>query len=201
MVAIAFVAALLLQTSAAEAVSSSRKQATSTGSSTLEVIRGKAASSTFAAFRARLQQIKDAQKRKIVEHIVGQLEALNKRLTDHYLNVLDKLSGVLNRIRSRADKVAADGFNVLNVQTAISDAERALNDARTAVITQAGKSYDPTVLVEAKLKDNVKSVRQAVRDDLNTVLDAVKAARSAVQKAAVTLAQIPKVDEASSTNP
>ena len=48
---------------------------------------------------------------------------------------------------------------------------------------------------ETTLRSDVGKTRQALREDFVVVRDKVKAVRAAVRKAAVTLAQIPWVDE------
>ncbi len=71
--------------------------------------------------------------------------------------------------------------------------------ARAAIEAQAGKTYSISVTTEQKLKEAAEAARKALHDDLNKVKEAVKAAHEAVRKAAVALAQIPRVDEDAAT--
>jgi len=143
-----------------------------------------------------LAKIKDETKKKIVERIYNQVGELNKRMTDHFLNVLEKLEKVLERISSRAAKVEANGRDISAVKTFINEASNAISEAKTAVSNQAAKVYAaPVVKSENVLKTEVGKIRQALHNDLKLVFDKVKAAQEAVRKAATSLAQIPKVDE------
>lgn len=145
--------------------------------------------------RARLQEIRDKRKAEIMERIYDRLNALNERLTNHFMSALEKMESVLININSRADKAEANGRDVSAVRAAIETAHRAINDARTAVEEQAGKTYSIDVTDENSLRVDAGAARQALRDDLAAVRAAVKSAHDAVRNAATTLARIPRVDD------
>jgi len=157
-----------------------------------------------AELKTRLVKIKDENKRQIVERIHNQVIELNKRMTDHFLNVLEKLEKILERISSRTAKAEANGQDINAVKAAITEATNAIVASRTAIQNQATKIYVPTINTENTLKTDVGKIRQALYNDLMAVQKTVKAVQEAVRKAATTLAQIPKVDEleiATSTAP
>jgi methyl-accepting chemotaxis protein len=146
--------------------------------------------------RKKLQGKISEQKQKIVERIYERINALNERMTNHYLDVLDHLEKVLERIESRATKAKLNGRDVSSVETAIEKARQTINNAREAVKIQAEKVYQPPqITTEEKLKLDVGNLRQQLHNDLKAVEKLVKDARDAVRQAAVVLAQIPKVDE------
>jgi DNA-binding PucR family transcriptional regulator len=147
----------------------------------------------------RLQQVKDQRKQQIVLRLDERFGKLNNTLTTHFNDVLGKLEKVLERIGTRADKAQSRGLNVSAVRTAIADAQKAIADAKTAVSAQTAKTYPITITTENKLREDVKKVRQSLFNDLRAARAAVVAARDAVHKAAVTLAQIPRVDEIGGT--
>ena len=147
------------------------------------------------ALKDRLQVVRDEKKKQAVERIYTTLNAINERMTDHFLNVLDQVEDVLDRVQGRSDKAKANDLDVSSAQTAIDAAHRAIDEARTAVREQAAKSYSITVTDEATLRENAKSAKEQLRKDLEAAKDAVKAARDSVRIAAVALAQIPRVDE------
>ncbi|OGY58953.1 MAG: hypothetical protein A3E61_02490 [Candidatus Colwellbacteria bacterium RIFCSPHIGHO2_12_FULL_43_12] len=152
------------------------------------------------ALRAQLQKVKDERRREVVERIDVRLDELNARMLDHFSNVLDRLEDVLERIASRADKAEGRGLDVSTVRTAITDALSSITSARTAVQVQAGKTCIVTVTTENNLRVDVGKARKCLHDNLTVVREAVKAAKEAVRRAATTLAQIPRVDE-DSTSP
>jgi len=145
--------------------------------------------------KTRLAKIKDENKKQIVERIYNQVNELNKRMTDHFLNVLEKLEKILERISSRAAKAEANGQDISAVQTAITEATNAINTAKTAVQNQATKVYSVTVNTESTLKTDIGKNRQVLHNDLMAVQKTVRDAQEAVRKAATTLAQIPRVNE------
>jgi hypothetical protein len=146
--------------------------------------------------RERLRERIGERKRAIVEKIYDRINVLNERMTDHYMDVLDHLEKVLERIESRTAKAKLNGRDVTSVESAIEKAHQAINTAREAVKAQAEKVYQPPeITTEANLKLDVGKLRQQLHDDLRAVEKLVKDARDAVRQAAVALAQIPKVDE------
>ncbi|OGY61200.1 MAG: hypothetical protein A3F99_02860 [Candidatus Colwellbacteria bacterium RIFCSPLOWO2_12_FULL_43_11] len=152
------------------------------------------------ALRAQLQKVKDERRREVVERIDVRLDELNARMLDHFSNVLDRLEDVLERIASRADKAEGRGLDVSTVRTAITDALSSITSARSAVQVQAGNTCIVTVTTENNLRVDIGKARKCLHDNLTVVREAVKAAKEAVRKAATTLAQIPRVDE-DSTSP
>lgn len=165
------------------------------------------------ALKTRLKAIKDDRKKQIVERVANNVNDLNRRMTDHFSNVLNQIEEVLARVSSRADKAEVNGRNVNAVRTAVANAKNAIAAARTAVANQAGKAYSPTVTTESALKNDVGVLRKTLHEDLKKIQNTVKAARDAVHQAAVTLGQILDVDkleaptstaastESTSTNP
>lgn len=146
--------------------------------------------------RQRLNKITDERKRHITEKVVERINELNKNITNHYFAILVHLETILERIESRATKVALRGINVSEVEEAIKKAQEKIEIAREAVKEQAGKVYSlPQIDNEAALRIKVGELRQNFHQDVTKVKKLVFEAREAVRNAAVTLAQIPRVDE------
>lgn len=152
------------------------------------------------ALKEQLTKVKDEKKKQTVLDINTRLEELNTKTLDHFSESLDKLGEVSERITSRADKAEGRGLNVATVRTAIADALKAIEASRLAIQAQAGKTYTITVTTESNLRADVEKTRKALHDDLAKVRETVKAAHDAVRRAAVTLAQIPRVDEVENTS-
>lgn len=145
--------------------------------------------------KQNLAKIKDERKKAAAERIYQELNKLNERTMNHFVDVLNHLEKILGKIKDRTAKAETNGRDVSAVRTAISDAEQAIAASRAAVETQSKKTYDFTFNSEETLRLNVGKVRQQLRDDVSAVRKTVFDAREAVRKAATTLAQIPKVDE------
>ena len=146
--------------------------------------------------RKRLKERISERKRAIVERVYERINALNEIMTNHYLDILDHLEKVLERIESRTAKAKLNGRDVTQVEAAIEKAHQAINTAREAVKVQAEKIYQPPEITsEENLRLDVGKLRQQLHNDLKSVEKLVKEARDAVRQAAVALAQIPGVDE------
>lgn len=142
--------------------------------------------------KKKLEEIKDEKKRQSVERIDRQLDELNRRLLDHYLNMSNKLSDVLIKIAERADKAEERGVDISATRTAIDKANGAIEAVKVAVENQAGKTYTIQVTTEEGLKTDVGKARQALHGDLASVREVVKAAYEAVRSVATTFAKLPK---------
>src|SRR3989344_2105650 len=145
-----------------------------------------------AELQTRIQGIRDEAKRTIVSRVGDRLNALNERMTEHFGNVLDHLSRVLERITDRSDRADGRGLDVSNVEAAIDAAEDAIADAQAAALIQAGKTYAVALTTEEHLRADVQGARQTLHTDLADVREIVRAAFEAVRNAATTLAQIDK---------
>jgi DNA repair exonuclease SbcCD ATPase subunit len=151
--------------------------------------------------KERLQTIKDARKRSLIEKLDTQLDDINARYVDRYSDQLAKSEEVLQKIISRTDKAEAAGSVVSDVRSAISAAEAAIASARAQVATQTGKTYVINVTTETELRVAVEAARGALRTDLKVVADLVRAAQAAVRKAATALLAIPGVGTKGTTTP
>jgi chromosome segregation ATPase len=142
------------------------------------------------------ERIKNEVKEKIVDRVYQRINELNERMTNHYLNVLEKLEKILERIESRTAKAKLNNLDVSKVEEAINEAKVAIFKAKEAVKNQAEKIYQPPEITDDKtLKTKIGNLRQQLHNDLKSVESLVKQAREAVRKALVLLAQINKVDE------
>jgi len=157
--------------------------------------------------KKKIQELKDTKKREAATKIVAQLDRINKNWTDHFTKVLDRLDAVLQKIKSRSEKAAANGKDISTVTTAITDAQAKIDAARTAVAAQAQKTYvlDTTVIVDpntsgqdnlmAGLRTQFKTLKEQLHKDLTTLRDgAMKDARKAVADVLLKLSNIPGVD-------
>ncbi|MBI2409556.1 hypothetical protein HYV30_00755 [Candidatus Kaiserbacteria bacterium] len=145
--------------------------------------------------KAKLEKIRDERKKQAVEKIDNQITALSERMSKHYVVLLDKLDGVLERIEARMTKAEANGRDVAPVKEAIAAAKTAIASARSAATVQTGKTYALAISTEANLRPDVGRARDALRTDLEALKKAVFAARDAVHSAATKLGQIQGVDK------
>ena len=145
--------------------------------------------------KQNLTKIKDERKKQAAEKIYNNLNELNERMMKHFVGVLDHLENVLGKIKDRTAKAEANNKDVSAVKIAISSAEQIIANSRTVVETQSKKAYDFTFNSEETLRLNAGKAKQTLHTDIEAIKNMVFDAREAVRKAAVALAQIPRVDE------
>jgi hypothetical protein len=147
----------------------------------------------------RLAKISE-QKRKIVERIYDRINNLNKRITDHYLDVLEKLAKILEKIESRIAKFKSQGAETSEVEKCVQNAKLKIEKAKETVLVQAQKVYSaPQITTEKNLKLNVGVIRKKFYNDLKLVEKSVKDARSAVQNCAILLGKVAETKEKPAT--
>ena len=146
-------------------------------------------------FKQKLSEIKDERKRKIVELLDLRTDKLVERWVEHWNIVLSRLTEILAKIESRADKAEEAGHDVSGVRTAIAEAEAAIAEAQNAVNELAGKTFVIEITDEDSLGQNVSDSVHQVREELQAVREKVRAARQAVLDALHALQAIRGVDE------
>jgi hypothetical protein len=148
----------------------------------------------------KLKSIKDERKKQTVQKVNTEIQALNARKLEHYSNVLNQIEEVLKKVGTRVDNASARGLEVGTMRTNMTAVETAITTARTAIIAQSAKVYTVTVTTEGKLKNDTGVTRQQLQKDLSVVQNLVKMAHEALRKTAVSLAQIPRINNGSATS-
>ena len=143
-----------------------------------------------AEFSERVEEITDEAKKAAVERINTALETINENKTTRWATALDKLSEILERIKTKLEALEAEGSDISAATELVTNAESAIASATTAVEAQAGKTYTLEIEDEQTLGQVVRSAIQQFKTDLRTTLAVVTGARDAVRQAARGLAQI-----------
>lgn len=149
-----------------------------------------------AETKAKIQNLRDERKKKIIEKIQTKLTQINEKRTDHFLKFLERLSTILDKIQSRAEKAKAAGKNTTSIEAAIASARTAIATAESAVNAQKSKVYQIVVSDETKARNEVGAAMKQLQEDLRSVRETVKAASSAVHAVFQQLKSIRGVDEA-----
>ncbi|OGY28408.1 MAG: hypothetical protein A3A61_02810 [Candidatus Woykebacteria bacterium RIFCSPLOWO2_01_FULL_43_14] len=146
-------------------------------------------------FKQKLESIKDERKRLVVERLDNNMAAINKKVTDQQVVVLERLSSILDKLSNRALKAQGNGVEVGSVEEAIKVAQTQISNAQGVVATQAGKQYVITIVSDSNLGQAVSSTKQLLMADLKESRSAVAGARSAVEAALKSLASLKGVDD------
>jgi len=142
----------------------------------------KAVEARRTELKDKISKLRDEKKKQIATRLDEQMARLNVQWTDHFSNVLNRLSEILGKIELRATKAETSGKDVTAVKAAIQNAKAAIETARTSVETQAKKTYVATFSSETGLGAAFKAVRDQLHKDLFGLRDgAMKSAREAVQ--------------------
>mgnify|MGYP001577231330 CR=1 FL=1 len=124
------------------------------------------------------RQIRDEKKQQILEHVNQQLNLINDRATKAMLKHLERLQSLLIKIKTRVPAVD------------ITVAQKKIDEAKTAVETQAAKEYVIEFSNESGLRVGASAAKTKLRADIKAVREKVRLARQAVVdvlKAAKTL--------------
>src|SRR3990167_4664409 len=143
-------------------------------------------------FKTRIAKIKDTKKQAIVEKIDNQIAVLNKKHTDRFNKLLEKLTSILSRIETKTDELETDGVNVSTVDVAVQIARDAISVAQREILDQAGKDYVIEIDTESNLREVVYSGFKEFRGDMEILRDSIKVVRDAVYEAAKTLREVVK---------
>lgn len=130
--------------------------------------------------KANVQAMRDARKKAVVERVQERLNNVNARRSEHFTNVLERLSTILDKIESRTEKAKTEGKDVAAIESAIASARSAISTAQSAVDAQEVKTYEITVTDDAAARGEVDAMIKQLHADLRAVHDTVVAARQAV---------------------
>ena len=135
-------------------------------------------------FQQKLQQIKDTRKQKIVANLDRAYVNINKRWTTHFLNVLERLTKILDKVKARAE--SQNDTEALN---SINDIYSQIAQVKTNVEEQAAKTYTLEITSEDKLGEAAKAVHSQLRNDLQALREQIKDIRESIRKVILTLKQ------------
>jgi len=144
--------------------------------------------------RNQLKNIKDGDKKVIIERIMDNIQSLNIKTTNILSENINQIENVLISIELRIEKAGSRGLDISNAKTQLEKAKGAIEYARNEINIQSNKVYVIDITDENNLKEEVRLVRNQFRDDIENVRGIIQKAREAVHLVATTLAQIPNID-------
>lgn len=128
----------------------------------------------------RRSGIENEQKREALGKIEDLLNTINENRTNHYLQVLDRLDEILDKIKKRAQDAKVEGNVVRTVFEAIETSEAALEIAQKGVLSQREKEYTVQTDNEATAKKDAGEEVKKLQSDLKSTREMVVMARKAV---------------------
>ena len=145
----------------------------------------------------KLQTFKDEQKKARIEKIDEKLAQINTRRTDRWVEALEKLAGIVDRLDAKVATAETEGKDVATAKSTIEDARDAIATAQSTVSSQAGKDYTVSLTDESTAKNLVGKTVSGMQADLRAVHKAIIDARKAVMTAAKEVKKLnaPKTEE------
>lgn len=132
---------------------------------------------TKANIEAKLEE----KKEQAVNRIQTRLAKINTRRATYYLNMLDHLTKITDKIQSHADTLFENhGFDQ-DTQNAIDATYDVITSAQLVVEEQQGKTYEITVSSDETVKSEVKAVRDLLHTDLTSTKSTIHTTRDTVQ--------------------
>src|SRR5258708_3873023 len=145
-----------------------------------------------ADFKARVTAFKDKAKAQLVTRVNDLLNQINKRRTTEMSSHLDKMSGILDKLKVRVGSASssaliatksAESSQSGSVSDAINNAQAAISKAKIGVTAQADKNYTIQVSTESAVRSDAKTQRDALFVDLKATHQLVVDAKNAVSNA------------------
>ncbi|MBI4079280.1 MAG: hypothetical protein HY429_03230 [Candidatus Levybacteria bacterium] len=152
------------------------------------------------AFREKLVTIRDERKKAIVERVDTKMAAVNQKRTDIMSQALIRIEEKLTTLAQKIAEAKASGKDTALSEKALTDAQAALDAAKTAVETQAGKEYIITIDTEALLRKTVGTTVSQLQKDLRATHKAVVEAKQAAQNVVLELAKLGRVTSEGTTS-
>lgn len=134
-------------------------------------------------FQDKITAIKDGAKKAIVERLDDKFTALNLRQTTRMKERLNRLGSVVSRLQDRITQLKANGQDTTSAETAIAEAQKAIETSMIAVDAQASKEYIPQIASESTLGQTVGATSNQLKTDLAATHKTVIVAHQAVVKA------------------
>ncbi len=134
--------------------------------------------SKSAALKQKLARFKDKNKANRLELINTNLNDINSRKTKNMQESLDKISQILERLKSKASTISSS-----ELDSAIAEVESQWSEASAAVEAQAAKDYTINLSTEATAASDAAAAKNALQSDLRATHTQVVEVRQALSNA------------------
>jgi hypothetical protein len=136
---------------------------------------------TREEFKLKLSEIKDTVKQQRLTSLDGNITKINQRAVANWNSLLDRLSLILDKIKTKTTELSGQGKDVSSVLSAISTAESKIAAAKAAVSAQSGKTYVIDIGTGNNLGQNASATIQTMKADLKAVEALVRDALQSVK--------------------
>lgn len=131
-------------------------------------------------FDTKVEKIRDQREKAVLTRLVSKFDTINGKWIEHWSNVLDRLTKILDKINTKAADATGD---TSDYDEAYKDATDKIKAAQDLLQEQADNNYVFEITDEAKLGSEVSDITDQFRTDIQDTHAAVKDARDAVKTA------------------
>jgi len=128
--------------------------------------------------QAKIQQIKDENKKRIAQNLVSQMERINKRLSEDDLKYLNTIEKVLNKIEERVKNSTTTDATITSK---ISELKTKIAALRSKIEAQAQKEYLVQIQTETKLREAYQTTKKELMSDHKNLRQELQALKKEVR--------------------
>ena len=147
--------------------------------------------------QAKIQQIKDENKKRIAQNLVSQMERINKRLSEDDLKYLNTIEKVLNKIEERVKNSTTTDATITSK---INELKTKIAALRSKIEAQMQKKYLVQIQTETKLREAYQTTKKELMNDHKSLRQESQALKKEVRDLFLKLNPTKPVKPTTTTN-
>ena len=128
--------------------------------------------------QAKIQEIKDENKKRIAQNLVSQMERINKRLSEDHLKYLNTIEKVLNKIEERVKNSTTTDATITSK---INELKTKIAALRSKIEAQMQKEYLVQIQTETKLREAYQTTKKELMSDHKNLRQELQALKKEVR--------------------
>jgi len=147
--------------------------------------------------QAKIQEIKDENKKRIAQNLVSQMERINKRLSEDHLKYLNTIEKVLNKIEERVKNSTTTDATITSK---INELKTKIATLRSKIEAQMQKEYLVQIQTETKLREAYQTTKKELMSDHKNLRQELQALKKEVRDLFLKLNPTKPVKPTTTTN-
>ncbi len=117
-------------------------------------------------FQGNLEKIKDERKKQIALKIEENLNKLNEKMVNKYIENYEKLENFLNFLKEKTNE---NNYNNPQFKEKLTELENKLNNLKEKILNQSAKLYNTRINDEKNLKFDLDTTKNQLKEDLKNI--------------------------------
>lgn len=117
-------------------------------------------------FQGNLEKIKDEGKKQIALKIEENLNKLNEKMVNKYIENYEKLENFLNFLKEKTNE---NNYNNPQFKEKLTELENKLNNLKEKILNQSAKLYNTRINDEKNLKFDLDTTKNQLKEDLKNI--------------------------------